>query len=215
MPLTGATTPDPEDLMGTRDRRVDTYIARSAEYSRPILSHLREVVHSACPEVEETMKWNFPHFMYEGMLCGMASFKQHCAFGFWKGSLIVDGKGAGAKEAMGQLGRITKLSDLPSKATLARYVRRAMRLNEQGIPSPSRAARKPRPPLPVPADLAAALKKKKKALAAFEGFSPSHRREYIEWITEARGEATRQRRIETAIEWMSEGKSRHWKYAKC
>src|ERR671917_10850 len=96
-----------EDRMGTRDKRVDTYIARSADFAKPILTHLREVVHETCPDVEEAMKWSFPHFMYEGMLCSMASFKEHCAFGFWKGALVLDGNGAPAEEAMGSFGRIT------------------------------------------------------------------------------------------------------------
>jgi uncharacterized protein YdeI (YjbR/CyaY-like superfamily) len=201
--------------MGTRDPRIDAYIANSADFARPILTHLREVVHAACPPVEETMKWAFPHFMYEGILCSMASFKQHCAFGFWKGSLIVDGNGRSAEEAMGQFGRITKLSDLPPKKVLAGYVKEAMRLNDEGVKSPTRSAPKARKgEVAVPDDLASALKRNRKARATFEGFSPSHRREYVEWITEAKGEETRKRRLETAVEWMAEGKARHWKYAK-
>ncbi len=199
--------------MGTRDNRVDAYIAKSADFAKPILTHLREVVHETCPDVEETMKWSFPHFMYEGMLCSMASFKEHCAFGFWKGSLIVDDGNGKSAEAMGQLGRITKLSDLPPNRVLARYIKKAMALNESGAkvtPKPKH----PKKALAVPDYLTAALKKNKKALATFEGFSPSHRREYIEWITEAKGEDTRQRRLEQAIEWMAEGKPRNWKYMR-
>lgn len=200
--------------MGTRDPRVDVYIERSAPFARPILAHLREVVHDACPDVEETMKWSFPHFMYEGMLCSMAGFKQHCAFGFWKGGLVLGATGKSA-EAMGSFGRITALSDLPSKGKLRAYVRKAMALNEAGVTArpPKRAPRK-RPALPVPAYFTAALRKNARALATFEGFSPSHRREYVEWVTEAKGEETRQRRLATAIEWMAEGKSRNWKYTR-
>jgi uncharacterized protein YdeI (YjbR/CyaY-like superfamily) len=161
------------------------------------------------------MKWSFPHFLYEGMLCSMASFKQHCAFGFWKGSLIVDRDGRRAEEAMGQFGRITALSDLPSKKVLTGYVREAMRLNDEGVKSPTRSApRAKKGEVVVPDDLASALKRNKKAQATFEGFSPSHRREYVEWIAEAKSEETRKRRLETAVEWMAEGKSRNWKYAK-
>ena len=200
--------------MGTRDPRVDTYIGRSAEFARPILTHLREVVHAACPEVEETLKWSFPHFMYKGMLCSMAAFKQHCAFGFWKGSLIVDNSGKKVEEAMGHFGRITKISDLPSKKILTGYIKEAMRLNEAGVKSPTRSQPKAKKELIVPDYLAAALKTNKKALATFESFSPSHRREYVEWIAEAKGEDTRKRRLETAIEWMAEGKPRNWKYTK-
>src|SRR5215207_308230 len=201
--------------MGTRDPRIDAYIADSADFARPILTHLREVVHAACPDVEETMKWAFPHFMYKGMLCSMASFKQHCAFGFWKGSLIVDREGRSAEEAMGQFGRITALSDLPSTKVLTGYVKEAMRLNDEGVKSPTRSApRTKKGEVVVPDDLATALKRNKKAQATFDSFSPSHRREYVEWITEAKGEETRKRRLETAVDWMAEGKSRNWKYAK-
>ncbi|MFN2563719.1 MAG: YdeI family protein [Gemmatimonadaceae bacterium] len=199
--------------MGTRDKRVDAYIANSADFAKPILTHLREVVHEACPQVEEAMKWSFPHFMYEGMLCSMASFKEHCAFGFWKGSLIVEQEGDAAEQAMGQFGRITKLSDLPPKKVLAGYVKKAMALNESGAkvaPRPKRAKKE----MTVPDDLTAALKRNKKAFATFESFSPSHKREYVEWISEAKGDDTRQRRLEQAIEWMSEGKPRNWKYMR-
>jgi uncharacterized protein YdeI (YjbR/CyaY-like superfamily) len=197
--------------MGIRDARIDAYIAKSAEFAKPILCHLREVVHVACPEAEETMKWSFPHFLYKGMLCSMAAFKEHCAFGFWKGSLVVgdDGK---AEEAMGHLGRITKLADLPSKKDLSGYIKAAMKLNDEGVKAPGRAKNKePKEPV-VPEDLAGMLRANKKALATFEKLSPSHKREYIEWITEAKTEATRSRRMQTAVEWMAEGKPRNWKY---
>jgi uncharacterized protein YdeI (YjbR/CyaY-like superfamily) len=200
--------------MGTRDPRIDAYIGKSAEFARPILAHLREVVHEACPDVEETLKWSMPHFMYEGMLCGMAAFKQHCSFGFWKGSLIVKPGDIPGEKAMGQFGCIRSLDDLPPRRTIAKYVKEAMKLNEQGVKSPTRSKPRNRKPVQVPEDLDAALRKNRKARTAFDGFSPSHRREYIEWITEAKREETRQRRIETAIDWISEGKSRNWKYVK-
>jgi uncharacterized protein YdeI (YjbR/CyaY-like superfamily) len=199
--------------MGTRDPRVDAYIERSAEFAKPILRHLRAVVHETCPDVEETMKWSFPHFMYEGMLCSMASFKEHCAFGFWKGSLIVEQDGETAERAMGQFGRIATLSDLPPKRLLAGYIKKAMALNESGVTARPRL-KQPRKALSVPDYLAAALKKNKRAFATFEAFSPSHKREYVEWIAEAKGEDTRQRRLEQAIAWMSEGKPRNWKYMR-
>src|SRR5271155_741106 len=116
--------------MGTRDDRVDAYIARSAEFARPILTHLRDVVHAACPEVEETIKWSFPHFLYKGMLCSMAAFKEHCTFGFWKGALVVAGGGGAAEKAMGQFGRITSLAELPAKKVLTSTIKAAMKLNE-------------------------------------------------------------------------------------
>jgi uncharacterized protein YdeI (YjbR/CyaY-like superfamily) len=202
--------------MGTRHARVDDYIAKSAEFARPILTHLRDLVHAACPDVEETMKWSFPHFMYKGMLCSMASFKEHCAFGFWKSALIVEKGGAAVDKAMGQFGRITQLSDLPSKKVLTGYVQEAMKLNETGVKAPSRMKPKtPKPDLVIPDDLASALQANPKARATFENFSPSHKREYVAWLTEAKTEATRARRLETAIEWMAEGKSRNWKYTNC
>ena len=201
--------------MGTRDPRVDAYIAKSADFAKPILTYIRDVVHSACPDVEETMKWNFPHFMYNGMLAGMAAFKEHCAFGFWKGALVTGDTKKGA-EAMGSFGRITKVSELPSKTALAGYVKKAMQLNDERIPRPkTKVPKPPRKEIPVPDYFASALKKNRKAQATFDAFSPSHRRDYLEWITEAKQENTRQRRMTQAIEWLSEGKSRNWKYEKC
>jgi uncharacterized protein YdeI (YjbR/CyaY-like superfamily) len=209
--------------MGTRDPRVDAYIEKSADFARPILTHIREVVHAACPDVEETMKWSFPHFMYRGMLCSMASFKQHCAFGFWKGSLLVGGGADGAdgadgaepaEDAMGQFGRITSLADLPDDDTLTGYVHAAMRLNEQGVPSPTRTKKEPRPELATPSYLTEALASHTAAQETFERFSPSQRREYVEWLTEAKTDATRQKRLATTLEWLAEGKPRMWKYMK-
>lgn len=196
--------------MANRDPRIDAYIAKSADFAKPILESLREIIHNAVPDVEETMKWSMPAFDYKGPLCNMAAFKEHCAFGFWKGSLVV---GDVAKEAMGHMGRITTLKDLPPKKELARLIKEAARLNEEGV-KVERAPRTPKKPLKTPEDLSAALAKNKKASAAFEGFPPSHRREYIEWITDAKGEETRKRRIAQAVEWIAEGKSRNWKYMK-
>ena len=201
--------------MGTRDDRVDAYIAKSAEFARPILNHLRDVVHAACPEVEETMKWSRPHFVYKGMLCGMSAFKEHCAFGFWNHSLVLEKCRDDVKDGMGQFGRITQVSDLPSKKILSGYIKEAMKLNDTGVKSPTRSKLKTPRDVVVPDDLRSALQKNKKALATFEKLSPSHKREYIEWITEAKTDATRTRRLETAIEWMAEGKPRNWKYMNC
>ena len=203
--------------MGKRDPRVDAYIEEAAPFAQPILKRVRDVVHAACPTIEETMKWSFPHFMYKkGILCSMAAFQQHATFGFWKGSLIVPARTAGAKEAMGQFGRLSKVSQLPSKTVLAGYVRQAMKLDDAGVKSPTRSKPRGAPkPVVVPAVLSAALKKNKKAHATFEAFSPSHKKEYIEWITEAKSEDTRQRRLANAIAWMAAGKKRHWKYENC
>lgn len=197
--------------MGTRDPRVDAYIARSAPFAQPILEHIRSVVHEACPDVEETMKWSMPHFMHHGMLAGMSAFKAHCAFGFWKGKLVVPEQ---EKEAMGQFGRIERIKDLPPRRKLVGYVRAAMRLNEEGVAAPRATRAKAKKPLPLPPDLARALGRSRKAKATFDSFPPSHRREYIEWITEAKREETRARRVAQAVEWIAEGKARNWKYEK-
>ena len=194
--------------MGTRDPRVDAYIAKAQPFAKPILEHLRAVVHEACPEANETIKWSFPNFEHKGMLCSMASFKAHCAFGFWNKDVVGD---AAADDAMGDLGRIESLKDLPSKRVLATWIKHAAKLNAAGI-KPPRAKPEPKPPPRVPPELAAALARNKQARAHFEAFSPSHRREYIDWITEAKREETRARRIETALEWIANGKSRNWKY---
>ena len=198
--------------MGRRDPRVDAYIAKSADFAKPILEHIRAVVHEACPEVEETTKWSVPHFDYKGMMCGMAAFKQHCTFGFWKGSLVLGGDKKDV-DGMGQFGKLQKVSDLPSKKVLKGYIKKAMQLNDEGV-KPERATRSKKPDIPVPDYMRAALRRNRKAQSTFDAFSPSHRREYIEWITEAKSDATRERRLETALEWLSEGKSRHWKYQR-
>jgi uncharacterized protein YdeI (YjbR/CyaY-like superfamily) len=204
--------------MGKIDPRVDAYIAKSAGFARPILKHLRKLVHAACPEVEETLKWSFPHFLHHGMMCGMAAFKQHCTLGFWKERLIFGTKARPddrEKSGLGQFGRITSLADLPKDKVLLGYIREAARLNEAGIKPPPRPKAQERKALIVPPYFLAALRKHKPALANFENFSYSHKKEYVEWITGAKREETRQKRIETAVAWLKEGKSRNWKYANC
>jgi uncharacterized protein YdeI (YjbR/CyaY-like superfamily) len=195
--------------MGKRDPRVDAYIAKSAGFARPILDHVRDVIHEAIPDVEEDIKWGAPFFNYEGVICGIAAFKEHCAINLWKASLIVGDK---TGESAGQFGRITKLSDLPSDRALRGYFKQAARLNESGVKQPR--AKKKTTELVLPAELQNALKANKKAAAAFESFPPSHKREYAQWIAEAKGEDTRARRVSTAIEWIAEGKGRNWKYEK-
>jgi uncharacterized protein YdeI (YjbR/CyaY-like superfamily) len=200
--------------MGKKDPRIDAYIAKSADFAKPILTYIREAVHAGCPDVEETLKWSMPAFMHHGILCGMAAFKEHAAFNMWKGRLIVGDEKD--RDAMGQFGRLTKVSDLPSKRVLTGYIKQAVALNEDGVKVPK--IRKPgleRKVIPTapPADFAAALKKNAKARATFDGFSPSHKREYVEWITEAKRDETRKRRLEQAVEMLAEGKTRHWKYS--
>jgi hypothetical protein len=199
---------------GSRDARVDAYIAKSADFARPILTHLRALVHEACPGVEESIKWGAPSFGYQGMLCGMAAFKAHAAFGFWKGKLVLGANASRGDEAMWDFGRITSLADLPPDAKVRGYVKRAMALNEQRVlvkrppKDPSRNRRLD----VVPDDLARALRRNAAARRTFEAFPPSQRREYVEWLVEAKREETRERRLATTIEWLSEGKARHWRH---
>jgi uncharacterized protein YdeI (YjbR/CyaY-like superfamily) len=199
--------------MPTIDPRIDAYIAKSAGFAQPILEHLRAVVHAACPEVEETMKWSFPHFMYKGMMCSMASFKAHCAFNFWKAELLMADEAN--REAMGQFGRIETLKDLPSKKILTAYIKQAMRLNDDGVPAPARAKAPVPRELAVPDYLSEALAQSPAAQQHFDAFSTSKKREYVDWLTEAKTDATRLRRLEQALEWIAEGKARNWKYEKC
>lgn len=199
--------------MRIRDPRVDAYIAKSADFAHPILNHLRDVIHDACPDVEESIKWICPHYMYKGMLCATAAFKGHCALHFWKGAEII-GEDA-SEEAMGQFGRITSVRDLPSQATLTRYLQRAMKRNEERASAPKAAKAKPRPPRrapETPSALASVLRRNAAARRFFETLPPSQKRDYIDWITEATTEGTREKRIATTVEWLAEGKSRNWKY---
>ena len=185
--------------MPLTDPRVDAYIAKSPPFAQPILAEVRKQVHAAYPAAEETMKWGVPHFTHKGILCGMAAFKAHCRIMFWKG--------------LGSVGSIKSVADLPPKKVLAERVQKAAALNENG----TKRTRPPRPkksPVAVPAFITGALKKNPRALAAFKAFSPSHRREYVEWITEAKQDETRQRRLSTAVEWIASGRSRNWKYER-
>jgi len=196
------------------DPRIDAYIARSAEFAQPILVRLRGLVHAACPEAEETLKWSAPAFLYKGrILCGMAAFKQHAAFNIWHGALVVGKQGSDA--GMGQFGRLTRVADLPGKREMTGYLKQAMQLIDDGVKAPSTRIAATKPPATVPDDLAAALKKNRRAQSTFDGFPPGQQREYIEWLTEAKREETRARRLQQAVEWMAEGKRRHWKYQAC
>ena len=196
--------------MAKKDPRIDQYIAKAPDYAKPILTEIRERVHAACPEVEETMKWRQPTFDYKGIMCGMAAFKQHCVFGFWKAPLVL-GAGAEGANAMGYRDKITSVADLPSKPMFKANIKKAMKLNEAGI-TVEKTPKAPKAPVVVPPDLAAAVKTNRQAQATFDGFSPSHRREYVEWVTEAKTEATRARRLAQAVEWLAQGKPRNWKY---
>ena len=203
--------------MARIDQHIDTYIKNSADFAKPILNHLRRLVHKACPQVEETIKWGFPHFDYKGeMMCNMASFKQHCTFGFWKATLMKDktlAERAKSETAMAHLGRISGLKDLPSDATLVRYIKEAMQLNDAGIKVKKKKSIIKRD-LELPEYFLKELKKSKAAQKTFDAFSYSNKKEYVMWITEAKTEETRNSRMTTAIEWMADGKPRNWKYIK-
>ena len=197
------------------DERVDAYIERQAEFARPILQHLRAGVHAACPKAEETLKWSAPAFMYKGeILAMMAGFKQHTAFNFWRGTQVTGDTGVQEK-AMGQFGRMASLDDVPDADTFAALVRKAMSLTDAGVKPPQKKKAEAKAPAATPEDLRTALDANPAAAATFDGFSPSCRREYVEWVTEAKRPETRAKRIAQAVEWMAEGTNRNLKYEKC
>jgi uncharacterized protein YdeI (YjbR/CyaY-like superfamily) len=202
--------------------KVDAYCAKVQPFAQPIVAHLRELVHKACPEVEETIKWSRPFFQYRGaILCNMSAFKEHCSFGFWGEEIgAVLREAAVLKEAgMGSLGRITSLADLPSDKQMLGWIRQAAAFVDSGQYTSPIAARhkvvKQKPSLHTPADFMTALQRNKKAADVFAKFSPSCKREYVEWIAEAKRQETRDKRIATAVEWIAEGKQRNWKHQNC
>ena len=197
------------------DPRIDDYIEKSVEFARPILTHLRNLVHSAFPAIQETIKWGMPFFDYKGTVCSMASFKEHCTFGFWKSSLLPDPYKLlheNSGEAMGQFGKIKSLQDLPKDQILIEYIQNAVKLNEEGKKITKRAPE--RTEIVIPAYLAEVLQQNKIAAATFEKFSYSHKKEYVQWIEEAKTEPTRLKRLQTTMEWLTQGKSRNWKYER-
>ncbi|MDQ2665769.1 MAG: YdeI/OmpD-associated family protein [Gemmatimonadota bacterium] len=200
--------------MGTRDPRVDAYIEKQKEYAQPILEHIRALVHSMCPDTEESIKWGCPFFMYAGApMCQMAAFREHAALGFWKAALIegIPPNSNNGGESAGNFGRLKTVKDVPSKKVLAPLIKAAMKLNDDGVVVPKNR-NAPKPDIAMPNELRLALDSNKKARTAFEAFPPSHRREYVEWIAEGKREETRAKRVAQAVEWIAEGKSRNWKH---
>ncbi|HTD39533.1 MAG TPA: YdeI/OmpD-associated family protein [Mucilaginibacter sp.] len=201
--------------MGQFDERIDAYIARSADFAKPILIHIRQVVHQASPLINETVKWGMPFFDYKGPVCMMAAFKQHCGFGFWKASRLTDPEGLlqGSDEeaAAGSFGRIASLNDLPSDEALIGFVHQMIALNESGVKEVKKPSA-PKAELPMPADFDKLLRENLAAMGNYEKFSPSGKREYLEWFADAKSEATREKRMQQALEWIGEGKTRNWKY---
>jgi uncharacterized protein YdeI (YjbR/CyaY-like superfamily) len=203
--------------------KVDVYVEKAQPFARPIMEHLRELVHQGCPEIEETIKWSRPFFEYRGViLCNMSAFKEHCSFGFWGeeiAAVLRDAKVLG-HDGMGSLGRISSLKDLPSDKRMLGWIRQAAAFVDSGqYTSPIAARRKvvksPKPSVEAPPEFTAALKKNKHAAAVFAAFSPSCKREYVEWIADAKRPETRDKRIASAVEWIAEGKQRNWKYQNC
>jgi uncharacterized protein YdeI (YjbR/CyaY-like superfamily) len=203
--------------MEKKNPAVDAYIEQSAPFAKPILNHLRRLVHAANPAITETIKWGFPHFEYKGLVCNMASFKQHCTFGFWKASLLSDSQQVLAqigKTAMGHLGQIKSVADLPPDAILTDYIREAIRLNEEEKKVAAKAPAPEAKDLQVPDFFLEALQQHPAALDTFQNFSKSNRKEYVEWLLDAKTEQTRNKRLATAMDWLAEGKTRNWKYIR-
>jgi len=202
--------------MVKKDPRVDAYIANAAPFSKPVLMHFRGLVHKACPDVEESIKWSHPNFAYKGIMCGMAAFKEHCAIGFWKSALMRDAEKlkAGNEGAMGNMGRIASLKDLPSDKILIAYIKEAAMLNEEAKKLPPKKKNVEKKELTISAELIKALEKNKKAKSVFENFSYTNKKDYAEWIAEAKTEKTKTARLATAVEWIAEGKIRNWKYLR-
>jgi uncharacterized protein YdeI (YjbR/CyaY-like superfamily) len=205
------------------NRKVDAYVAKARPFAQPIITHLRKLVHSGCPEVEETIKWSRPFFEYRGViLCNMSAFNEHCSFGFWGQEIgtVLRKANVLRGEGMGSLGRIRDVSNLPSDKLILDWIHQAAAFVDRGeytspIAARHKVAKPKKPPHKMPAEFAKALQKNKKAIAVFAAFSPSCKREYVEWIADAKRSETREKRIATATEWISQGKQRNWKYQNC
>ena len=196
------------------DPRIDAYIDRAAPFAQPILRHLRALVHQACPQVEESLKWGAPSFGHAGaILCQMAAFKQHASFGYWNHAQVMGADAA--RSGMGSYGKLSALDDLPDDATMLAHLGKAVALNEAGVKTPARRKAAPVPAPEVPEDLLQALRANPRARVVFDGLPPGARRDYVDWIVEAKREATRAKRLAQAVEWLAEGKRRHWKYEAC
>ena len=197
--------------MASHDSRIDAYIAKAQPFARPILERIRKAVHTACPDVTETVKWSMPAFEYKGPFVGMAAFKQHAVFGFWKHKLVV-GADRRAETAMGSFGCIKSMADLPPRKTLVALVKKAKKLNDEGVKVVRDKTTKNKQRAAMHPELKAALAKSKKAQATFAAFPPSAQYEYVEWVAEAKTDDTRERRVAQSVDWLAQGKRRHWKY---
>lgn len=206
--------------MKNPDQRIDAYISKALPFAQPILKHLRALVHKACPDVKETIKWGMPSFDYKGPYFSVAAFKQHCAGGFWKYKLINDPKGyLGERkntggEAMGNLGRMTSLKDLPPDKAMIDFLKQAKKLNDDGVKVIIRKITKEKKEIVVPDYFLKAISKNKNAKKYFEAFTPGKKKEYVEWLVDAKTDETRNNRLAQAVKWISENKIRNWKYLK-
>lgn len=199
--------------MARKDPRIDAYIAEAEPFARPILKRLRKIVHAGCPKVEETVKWSMPHFDYKGMFIGMAAFKRHCSFGFWREAELALGRDAMTSEGMGHFGRITSLDDLPDEKTLLGYVRKAVAIKDAGVKKSAPSKRRGKAiPQKEPSYLANALRRNVQARKNWDAFSTSQRNEYIEWLLGAKREETREKRLEKTLSQLADGRSLNWKY---
>ena len=200
---------------GRDDARFEAKIKAAEPFAQPILRHLRALVHEACPGVRETVKWGHLCFEREAIICMIGAFRQHCAFRFWHGGMraVLAEDGVTELSAMSSFGRITRVADLPSDRKMLGYLRHAVALAESGVPARRRRPTRVKPETKVPAELAAALKANPVAAATFAKLSPGGRRDYVDWIGEAKREATRSNRLATTVAWLAEGKARDWKYA--
>jgi len=215
--------PKSQPIANSNSPKVDAYIAKARPFAQPILNHLRTLIHKACPDVEEEIKWSRPFFLHRGtILCNVSAFKEHCSFGFWGAEIgkLLHQDGVIQEGGMGSLGRIASLKELPSDKQLLGYLRQAAAFIESGqgetwVAVQRRVVKAPKPALEVPPDFTAALRRDRKAAAAYAAFSPSCQREYVEWIAGAKRPETRDRRIAQAVEWIASGKQRNWKYQEC
>jgi uncharacterized protein YdeI (YjbR/CyaY-like superfamily) len=197
---------------------VDAYIEKAAPFAQPILEHLRELMHKACPDVEEAIKWSMPFFVYKGQILGnMAAFKAHCSFGLWGEAVaaVLRKDGVHTTDGMGSLGKLASVKDLPADKKMLGYIRQAAAAVEDGSKTFPKRQKATKAEAEVPAELAAALKKNKAAAKVFAEFSPSCRREYVDWIVDAKRAETKDKRVAQAVEWIAEGKQRNWKYQNC
>lgn len=202
--------------MSNHNKKVDEYIFKMADFAKPILTHLRQIIFETCPDVEEDIKWGIPHYGYKGdHLVMMAGFKQHCSFSLYKAELMKDKmiqESVKAGKKFGYMDKVKDLSELPNKKVLTAYIKEAMELNSSGISKPKVVKEKVE--VVAPKEFIEALEQDKIAFSVYESKSPSFRKNYIIWIADVKTDETRQKRITQSLEWIREGKDRFWQSKK-